>query len=242
MIDGILIFLLALILYSFWWFDFYFFKKNILDFENNFNKVESKNDVVIIFNAGGWGTINYKNALDLKPFAINIKKYLEEKGLKVSIIQYYRTQDHLIGKLGYLKDYVFAFPKQSKKISNILKKTNKKIILLGLSNGALLCDEIMERLKGNMNVFSIEVGKPFFGICSNNKNILLINGFEDDLSNGNALELLKAAFIYAPIRWLKNFIFGEGISLGSAFKVNGHNYSFDNYRDKVFKFINKRVL
>ncbi|MDD4358370.1 MAG: hypothetical protein PHY30_00970, partial [Candidatus Pacebacteria bacterium] len=120
MIDGILIFVLVLTLYSYWWFDFYFFKKNSLNFESDFKKAEEKSDAIIIFNAGGYGTIPYKKARDLKPFAVNIKKYLEKNGLKVSLIQYFRTEDHLIGKIGYMKDYVFAFPKQSKYVASII--------------------------------------------------------------------------------------------------------------------------
>jgi hypothetical protein len=242
MIDGILLFFIILLIYSFWWFDFCFLNKNIFKFKQDFEKVKSKCDIVIIFNAGGWGTVDYKNAFDLNPFAIFIKNYLNKKGFKSCIIQYFRTEDHLIGRLGYIKDYVFAFEKQVKRISSIVKETDKKIILLGLSNGALIADEVMENMKGAKNIFSIELGKPFFRTHSKNENILLINNFEDDLCNGNTLELFKSIFIFAPIRWIKNFILGEGVSLGLAVKVKGHNYPLDKYKEKIIKFIDERII
>ena len=184
MIDGLLLFLIILIIYSLWWFDFYFLKKNALKFQTDFEEALLEQDVVLIFNAGGWGTINYKNAFDLNPFSKFIEDYLKSKGLRVSIIQYFRTEDHLIGKIGYFKDYFSYFKKQSKIVASIISKTDKKVILLGLSNGAFIVDEVMERVKEKNNIFSIEIGKPFFGTQSKNKNILLIKEREDDLSNG----------------------------------------------------------
>lgn len=242
MIDGILLFLLILIIYSFWWFDFCFFEKSILSFEKDFEKIKLGHDIIIIANAGGWGTVHYEETLDFNPFVQYVKNYFEEKGFKVCIIQYFRTEDHLIGKFGYLKDYVSSFKKQSRRIADIIKKTDKKIVLLGLSNGALIADEIMEEVRGCKNIFSIELGKPFSRKHSKNKNILLINEFEDVLSNGNTLELFKNTFIYAPIRWIKNFILGEGISIGSAVKIRGHNYPLNKYKNRIVKFIDEKII
>ncbi|MDD4661846.1 MAG: hypothetical protein PHG24_01015 [Candidatus Pacebacteria bacterium] len=242
MIQGVFIFLIILFAYSFWWFDFYFFKNNINIFEKEFKKLVSKSDVVLIFNSGGWGTIDYKKANDLNPFSKCIKDYLKKKNLKVSIVQYFRTEDHIIGKLGYLKDYASAFEKQSKAIANIISKTNKKVVLLGLSNGALMADEIMDRVKRKNNIFSIELGKPFFGVHSNNKNILLINDFKDDLSNGKTIELLKTVFIYAPLKWIKSFFLGEKIPFGKMVEVKGHYYPIERHEKRVINFINKKII
>jgi len=242
MIDGLLLFLAVSILYSFWWFDFYFIKKNISKFEIDFKNALKDNDVIIIFNAGGWGTINYKEAFDLNPFSDFITDYLSVRGLKVGIVQYFRTEDHLIGKIGYFKDYVFDFQRQAELITPIISDTNKKIILLGLSNGALIADEIMERTKNKKNVFSIEFGKPFFGIKSDNENILLINEFEDDLSNGNTWQLFKATFIFGTFKWIRNFILGEGISLGKAVNIKGHYYPLEKHKERVRVFIDKKIL
>ncbi len=242
MIDGILLFLVILIFYSFWWFDFYFLKKNTLRFEKKFDEALKEADVIIVFNAGGWGTIRHEEAFDLNPFSDFIKNYLVSKGLKVYIVQYFRTEDHLIGKIGYLKDYLSNFKKQTKAIISIISKTNKKVILLGLSNGALIADEVMGRIENEKNVFSIELGKPFFGINSKNENILLINECEDDLSNGHTLELFKATFIFGPIRWIKNFVLGEGVSLGKAVRIKGHNYPLPKYEKQLVDFIDKKII
>lgn len=242
MIDGLLLFLIILIVYSFWWFDFYFIKKNISKFRTDFEKTLEDNDAVIIFNAGGWGTVSYEKACDLNPFSDFITDHLRKKGLKVGIVQYFRTEDHLIGKIGYFKDYLFDFQKQAKIVASIISNSNKKIILLGLSNGALIADEIMERTKEKKNIFSIEFGKPFFGIKSDNENILLINEFEDDLSNGKTWELFKATFIFGTIKWIQNFVLGEGVSLGKAVKIKGHYYPLEKHKDRVARFIDKKII
>ncbi len=242
MIDGILVGIVVLFIYSFWWFDFCFLNRNISKFKKVFEKAEEKSDIIIIVNTGGWGTIDYKKAFDLNPFLYFIEDYLKQKGLRVSIVQYFRTEDHLIGRIGYIKDYLFLFEKQGRHIFSMIKNTNKKILFLGLSNGALIADEIMEKAKDISNIFSIELGKPFFGVKSDNKNILLIENYEDELSNGNVLELFKTAFIYSWIRWIKNFIIGEGVSLNASFEIKGHNYPFQKYKDQVVEFIDEKVI
>jgi len=241
MIQGIFIFLIILFAYSFFWFDFYFLKNNLKVFEKEFEKLSSKSDVIIIFNSGGWGTVSYKKAYDLNPFLKCIKNHFKKKNLKVSVIQYFRTEDHLIGKLGYLKDYAYNFEKQAKEIAKIISKTKKKVVLLGLSNGALIVDEIMERVK-KKNVFSIELGKPFFGIHSKNKNILLINDYEDDLSNGKKIALFKSIFVYAPMNWVKSFFLGENLSLSKMVKVKGHNYPIEKHKEKVISFMEQKII
>jgi len=242
MIDGILLFFILLLIYSFWWFDFSFFNRNVSKFVKEFKKEIKKNDIIIIFNAGGWGTVPYEKAFDLNPFSDFIKDYLKEKGYKVSIIQYFRTEDHLIGRLGYIKDYILDFKKQSSHISSIIKETEKKIILIGLSNGALLVDEIMEKVKDKENIFSIEIGKPFFGVHSENKNILLIRNPEDRLCNKDFVELFKSLFIFAPLRWLKNLILGEGISFNSSVEIKGHNYILQKHKIKISNFIDEKII
>lgn len=241
-IQIILIFILLLIAISFIWFDFIFLIKNSEKFKKIFNKALRNNDIVIIFNSGGWGTIDYSEAFDLYPICKKISEHLSKKKFKVAIVQYYRTSDNLIGKIGYLKDYFFAFPKESKQLAGLIEKTRKKIILIGLSNGALLADEVKERLSEADNVFSIELGKPFFGINSQNKNILRLNNPEDHLSNGKRLKLFEAAFITAPFIWIKNMLCGKMIPIGAAVKIEGHEYLWSEIGKDIISFVNKRVL
>jgi len=241
MIQGIFLFLIILIAYSFFWFDFYFLKNNFKKFKEDFEKAILKNDVIVIFNSGGWGTVNYKKANDLNPFLKCIKSFLKKNNLKVSVIQYFRTEDHLIGKLGYLKDYASSFEKQAEEIVKIISRTKKRVILLGLSNGALIADQIMKKTN-KKNVFSLELGKPFFGAGSKNKNTLLINDYEDDLSNGKKIALLKSIFIYAPTIWIKSFFLGENIPLSKAVRVRGHNYPLEKYKKRVIIFMKEKIL
>lgn len=234
----LILILLLIVIISLLWFDFYFYYKNEKKFRNDFKEARIKADTIIIFNAGGFGTINYKKAFDLNPIIEQVKKYLNKKGYKVSIITYNRTEDHIIGKIGYLKDYLYNFPKESEQLSSILRLSDKKIILIGLSNGASFADATMHRLKKNKNIYSIEFGKPFFATNSNNKNILLINNKKDHISNGDTFKLITV-FMLAPYRWLKNFILGERIPVGLAMKIDGHDYRWKDNKEKIIDFINK---
>lgn len=233
----LLIAILALII-CFIWFDFWFYRRNEKIFRETFNEAEKKSDIVIIFNSGGWGVVKYEKANDLKPIIENIKNHFNNK--KVSIVPYYRTENHLIGRIAYFKDYLSFFSKESRQVALVLSNSQKPVILIGLSNGALLVDRAMEKMKNKKNIFSIELGKPFFGGRSKNKNILFIKDKQDILSNGDILNLIKV-FLLSPINWAKNIIFKRGIEYGLALKIDGHVYTWGKYEQKIINFLDKKI-
>jgi hypothetical protein len=227
------IIVLLIVIICFLWFDLWFYRKNEIIFGRTFRAAEKKSDIVIIFNSGGWGVVRYKDAKDLNPIIENIKKHL--KGKKVTVVPYYITESHLVGRIAYLKDYLSFFSKESKQVASILEESQKDVILIGLSNGALLVDRAMERMKHKKNIISIELGKPFFGGHSKNKNILLINDKRDALSNGNILKLLKT-LILSPINWIR-----KEIAIGLALRIDGHIYDWETYEKVITKFLDKKL-
>jgi len=234
----ILYIVILILLICFVWFDFWFYKKNERIFKKTFEEAEEKSDIVIIFNSGGWGVVKYEDAYDLNPIIEQIKKHF--KGKIVSIIPYYRTENHLIGRIAHVKDYLAGFAKESRQVASILNCSKKNIILIGLSNGAFLVDRTMERLISKKNIISIEFGKPFFWGKSKNENILLINDERDALSNGNFFKLLKTLILF-PINWVKNVVFKRKIAFGLALRIDGHIYEWKKYKEEIVGFLNKKI-
>ncbi|MFA5207647.1 MAG: hypothetical protein WC428_03205 [Candidatus Paceibacterota bacterium] len=231
-------------LVSFLWFDFVFLKYNGENFERELMRAGESSDVVIVFNSGGWGTVPFDQALDFNPIINKTKELIESKNYKVAIVQYYRTQESLFGKLASLREVFFNFPDSSKVFSNRIegfldKNPNDKVIIAGLSNGASFIDAAMEDLKDkNDNVWAIELGAPFWKNNTESDNIISLNNQADILANGRLGKLILSV-IKVPFIWAYNNISGNHISFTQAMHVNGHDYSWQQVKDDVTSFIDK---
>ena len=232
------------ILLSFLWFDFVFLKDNGENFERELIQAGENSDVVIIFNSGGWGTVPFDRAFDFNPIINETKELIESKNYKVSIVQYYRTQETFFGKIASLRETLFNFPDSSKvfseRIDEFLEKNpNDKVIMAGLSNGASFIDTAMKDLKDKKeSVWAIELGAPFWKNNTESDNIISLNNPADILANGRLGKLILS-LIKAPFVWAYNNISGNHISLTQAMHVNGHDYSWQQVKDEVTSFIDK---
>lgn len=231
-------------LVSFLWFDFVFLKYNGENFERELMRAGENSDVVIVFNSGGWGTVPFEQAFDFNPIINKTKELIESKNYKVAIVQYYRTQESLFGKLASLREVFFNFPDSSKVFSNRIegfldKNPNDKVIIAGLSNGASFIDAAMEDLKDkNDNVWAIELGAPFWKNNAKSDNIISLNNQADILANGRFGKLILS-IIKAPFVWAYKNISGNHISFTQAMHADGHDYSWQQVESDVTSFINR---
>ena len=78
-----------------------------------FLDVAAQNDVIIIFNSGGWGNTPLEEAEDFAPVIEGIQETLNEWGYNSLVIPYARTKDDLSGKITGARDFLNSFQTSS---------------------------------------------------------------------------------------------------------------------------------
>ncbi|MDD2274246.1 MAG: hypothetical protein PHV29_00620 [Candidatus Pacebacteria bacterium] len=245
--DKILIFCLTgLLIISSVWFYLFFLEDNIMSFEEKLITASQDSDVVVIFNSGGWGTIPFENAMDFNPIINEVKELIEDQGLKVSIVEYHRTKESIIGKLGSLREILQGFPSSSSSFARAIddfleNNPGDKVIIAGLSNGAAFANSAIEKIEKNKeSVFSIELGAPFWKKKTEGINMLGINNQNDILVNGQIGGLLFSLF-RAPFIWTYENIKGNKTSFSEAMNISGHDYYWEEHKEEITLFIKERI-
>ena len=205
-----------------------------LQFKEFFNS-PFQSDILIIFNSGGWGNTPLENAEDFAPIIEGIQETLNKWGLNSVIVPYVRTKDNFLGKITAAKDMNRSFQNQSEKLARNIEEflgqnPGKKIIMAGLSNGAVFADETMEKLSRETKelVFAVEAGIPFWEEEFHSENILhLNNNGKDSLSKGE-IRVLISTLLKAPLKWFSAKISGSALTFSQAIQIPGHEYFWDS--------------
>lgn len=217
---------------------FFLFGPEVLPENNQFQELlnsASDNDIIIIFNSGGWGNTPLEKADDFAPIIEGIEKTINNWGLNTIVIPYERTKNSFLGKITGAKEEIKSFPKPAKKlakeIEEFLKENpSKKVIMTGLSNGAAFVDKTIKNLDEFQNsVLAIEVGVPFWykPLNPDDINILrLENEGKDSFSKGE-MKTLFTVFLKTPFEWFLAKISGQNLPFARAFQAPGHKYSWD---------------
>jgi len=237
---------LALLISSLLWFNFVFLNNNGKSFEEELSKAGEESDVIIVFNSGGWGTVPFDKAFDFSPIINETKKIIEEHDYKVSVVQYYRTEETFFAKVASLREVFFNFPDSSKVFSQRIeefldKNPGDKVVMAGLSNGASFVDAAMADLKEDKDsIFAIELGAPFWKKNVKSENILSLNNQADILANGKLGQLLFSV-IKAPIIWAYSNLSGNHMTLGEAMHINGHDYYWPQVKSELTEFVEAKL-
>jgi len=197
------------------------------------NLVEDK-DVIIIFNSGGWGNTPLDKAYDFAPIIEKIQGNLNNLGYSSAVIPFFRTKPGFWGKVSGTKDFLSSFRYSSDDLAKTIKLfsdkfPDKKIIVTGLSGGAGLVSEAMDKLSGEISqsVLAIIAGPPFWSKPSLKENILCLdNDKMDILTVGNVKILLS--LVKDPIRLIIAKIKGENMTFTGAFYLAGHQYRWES--------------
>jgi len=226
----IFISIIILALFLFFWFD-------ALPENSRFKEVANSHpeeDVIIIFNSGGWGDTPPEKAEDLTPIVRGIEKTLSEKGYQSIVVPYERTKDGFLAKIRGAREMFGYFQGQSNELAGEVEtflenNHGKKIIMVGLSSGASFVEETIKKIDGFQNsVLAIEIGSPFWQKKNNSGNILrLDNGDQDSLTKGDVKTLLPTLFKAFP-KLLLAKVFGENLSFPGAFNLSGHHYFWES--------------
>ncbi len=193
----------------------------------------TQNDVIIIFNSGGWGNTPLEKAEDFAPIIEEIEKTLKDWGYNSLVIPYIRTKDDFLGKITGAKDFLSSFKSSSEilaeKVEFLVEQfPDKKIIMAGFSSGAALVDETIEEISENSQIYAIEVGTPFWAETFESENILQLNNNGKDSLSAGEIRTLLFTLIKAPFKWISSKVSGQNLPFSQAFHAPGHDYFWDS--------------
>lgn len=157
-------------------------------------------DFIIFFNSGGWG----RSPLEADPgwpsIADGIESKLTTSGYRYLVLSYRRTADTFGGRLDELVEMFTNYPSKAKDLASRVgflttHLPGLKVILAGESNGAPICDRVMDMMKDNPQVYSIQTGPPFWHKSIMSARILVINNngnIPDSFSRGDFGVIVRA--------------------------------------------------
>ena len=150
-------------------------------------------DFIIFFNSGGWGWNVVENSPDWWSILTGVESELDSSGYTSLLLNYQRTVDTLQGRLDELVEMFTGYPSKAADLAYRVEFLTShisglKVILAGESNGTIISDETMNILKDNPQVYSIQIGPPFWheSIIQDRALVLTSNGvIPDSFSQGD---------------------------------------------------------
>ena len=231
-----------------------------------FLDLAAQNDVIIIFNSGGWGNTPLGEAKDFAPVIEGIQETLEEWGYNSLVIPYTRTKDDLSGKITGARDFLNSFQTSSEILAekvNFLAENlpDKKIILAGLSAGGALVEETMAKISDynppttsfhpslrsewapEAQVYAVAVGIPFWQKTIESENTLLLDNSGKDTLSAGEIKSLISALVKVPFKWISAKINGDSLPFSQAFQAPGHDYLWDSSEvgPKIVTFLENKI-
>ncbi len=201
-------------------------------------------DILILFNSGGWGWNPVENADGWKTIVDGIKAEVKVRGYRALVLNYERTKRGLRGYIKEFAEEVGRYPRKAQELARKVEFLTKhlpelRVILAGESTGTVITDKAMSLLQDNPQVYSIQTGTPFWhkSVASARKLVMVNNGAVlDTFSHGKIW-----AIIWATIKG----VFGN-LSIGEKrgtvllwLKAPGHDYSwqYPRIRLEITKFL-----
>lgn len=199
-------------------------------------------DVVIINNSGGWGWSSIEAFPHGHEFVTGINTKLNSLGYDTLWLDHYRTAKTLNG---YVSEAMFASGLYPAKAEDLAARvefltshiSNIRIILTGESNGSTICGDAMQILKDNPQVYSIQLGPPFWNNETKSDRMLVLR------SNGSVPDAFSQGDVITIIRSNLEALFGISQEFPGhiLFYIGapGHDYSwqYDGVSSKVLEFL-----
>jgi hypothetical protein len=164
--------------------------------------VEAKDtDVVVVFNSGGWGWNFLENSPGWYDITNGIEEELDKLGYNSVLLNYQRTREGLRGIIDEFVEVLTAYPSKAENLAcrvEFLTEHNPdlKVIVAGESNGTVISDSVMNILRDNPRVYSIQTGPPFWhqNVMRERTLVLNHNGIApDSFSQGDVPTVLWAS-------------------------------------------------
>ena len=158
-------------------------------------------DVVIINNSGGWGWSSIESSPHGQDFIAGVDAELTELGYNSTLwLDFYRTAKTLNGCLSELMLAQGLYPSKAKDLASrveflTLHIPGIRVILTGESNGCTIGNSAMHILEDNTQVYSIQLGPPFWNNSASPERSLILrsNGvIPDSFSQGDIFTIVRA--------------------------------------------------
>ena len=192
-------------------------------------------DVVIVFNGGGWGDFPLDRIKDFASILEGIRNTLDELGYRSNTIVYHRALPGLAGRIAGTKEQLNSFKitsqTQIRDLNEVCRRfPAKRFVLVGFSVGGGLSAKTLQGLENIPNLFGITVGVPeWFWTYSSDKSLVLNNDNLDPLTTGNAV-VVAVNVIRSPFVWLRAKMSGRPISVALSFQFPHHEYQWASSR------------
>ncbi len=203
-------------------------------------------DVVVVFNSGGWGGTVVENAEGWFSIVEGIRAKLSSFGYETLFLNYQRTEKNIRAYIDELVELLRLYPTKvtylSERINFLTSHVpDLSVIIAGESNGTVISDGVMKRLKDNHRIYSIHTGPPFWHKPTVRERTLVLesNGTAPDtFSDGDVPAILWASFKAAI-----GFLPGEN-ERGTIFNsliAPGHDYGwqYPAVEEKISGFLEK---
>jgi hypothetical protein len=202
-------------------------------------------DFLLVYNTGGFGGTTLASDPEWGSVLNGIQSELAKLGYTSQVVEHRRGEYSLAGCLKEAEDFTNSYslraPKLAAKIAFLIKyEPNLKVIITGRSSGTVFSSEVMKFLEADSQVYSIQVGCPFWYTEPISKRTLAIddNGvIPDALSRGNLLAIIRANLSCYPSPTRPE---GGSMKIGPYFfRVPGHEYTWDypGVRSQVTVFV-----
>lgn len=164
--------------------------------------VEAKDkDFVVIFNPGGWGWNFLETSPGWRSISDGIKAKLDSLGYTSLLLDYQRTEDTWSGIIDESVEMASSYPSKAKNLAHRVEFLTKhipdlRVIVTGESDGTVISDSVMNILRDNPQVYSIQTGPPFWHKSVIRKRTLVLNNngmYPDSFSQGDIPAMVRAS-------------------------------------------------
>ena len=129
--------------------------------------VAKNRDFVIFFNSGGVGWNLLETSVGWSSIFDGITTELSNLGYTSLSLDYLRTDRSWEGFIDESMNLISLYPAKTKELAGRVEfltnyNPNVRVILIGESNGTVICDRVLNDLKDNPRVYSIQTGPPFW--------------------------------------------------------------------------------
>lgn len=191
-------------------------------------QVARVNDVVVLFNPGGWGLKDPGKTDGWGTILTGIQGELSGLGYKSAILDYKRTADTIAGRFKEFVELLTDYPSKARDLATRVQfltdhLPDLKVLVTGESNGTVISDGVMEDLPADTRVFSIQTGTPFWHHSDADGRTLVLNNngvTPDSFSEGDI-----PAIVWASIKASLG-ISEPGGTVLNRLRAPGHDYSW----------------